>query len=428
MSPSPAAPRARRLRDPHFLWPRAPHDMPALGTPPPVATPTGRTPAVSPRRALWTLALLSFGAFIFVTSEILPFGLISLIATNLGRSESEIGLLVTAYALVVLAASIPLAHYTRAIPRRTVLTSTFVAYAVGMLIAVTAPGFEGLLAGRVLTAAAQALFWAVVTPTAAGLFPPEVRGKAVARLLIGPSAGGILGLPAATWLGQQHGWRAPFFVLAAIAIVVAVTIAFVLPRHKSADGAAARGTAPNRRRFIVVLAVTGTTVLGGATIFTYITPYLHDVTGIASSAIPLLLIASGVAGLTSMILVSRYLDRFPMGTMAVGLTLVAVGWAGVWAFGTVPAATIVFFCVGGFGGSIQVGAFASRVMQVSPGNTDIGIATYATFYNSGTALGSLLGAGLLDWFGARVLPLVGAGFVALALGLVALERRIVARR
>ncbi|WP_277212007.1 hypothetical protein [Isoptericola croceus] len=75
-------------------------------------------PAVDPRRATVILVALAASTFLFVTLESLPAGLLTLMAPDLGRPTSQIGLLVTAYALVVLVSSVPLAHVTRALPRR----------------------------------------------------------------------------------------------------------------------------------------------------------------------------------------------------------------------------------------------------------------------------------------------------------------------
>jgi predicted MFS family arabinose efflux permease len=380
-------------------------------------------PVVSRRRAIAALVVLSIAAFTFVTSEILPYGLISLMAEDLGRTKSQIGLLVTGHALVVMAVSIPLAIATRHVPRRRLLTIALGVFVVASLVAGTSGNYVTLLGARMLTASSQAMFWAVVTATAAGLFPPEVRGRIVGRLLIGPSAGGVLGLPAATWLGQQQGWRAPFLVIACLGVIIAVAIFLLIPHYHPASGAAALGSAPHRRRFFTVLGVTGISVMGGSVTYTYITPYLTEVSGFASTVVPTLLLASGVAGLVSMLAVARYLDRFPRGTMAVGLMIVGIGWAGLAAFGTVRVAATVFFCLVGFGLSVLVGSLANRVMQVSPGSTDVGVATYGSLYNAGAAAGSLLGAGLLASSGPRILPTVGSLLIAAALGLLATEPR-----
>jgi DHA1 family inner membrane transport protein len=358
-----------------------------------------------------------------VTSEVLPIGLITLISTDLGRTNSEVGLLVTAYAAVVVATSIPLAHFTRSIPRRQLLSATLLVYVAGMLLASLGGGFAGLLAGRMLTGFAQAQFWAVVTATAAGLFPAHVRGKIVSRLLLGPAVAGLVGLPSATWLGQQFGWRAPFYVLAGAGVALAILIALVVPRYKPADGAAARGINPSVRRFVFVLAITVTAILGTNTIGPYVTPYLRDVVGFSSSSFPVLFTISGIAGLAAMIAVGRYLDRLPMGMIAIGLGLIGLGWGGVALAGTLKPVVVALFCLVSCGVSFIVGGLANRALQTSPGSTDLGIATQGSFYNTGTALGSLIGSGVLASHGAQSLPIASAGFIAVALVLVVLERR-----
>jgi predicted MFS family arabinose efflux permease len=158
--------------------------------------------------------------------------------------------------------------------------------------------------------------------------------------------------------------------------------------------------------------------------FTYVTPYFHEIAGFAADTIPVLLMVAGVAGLASMILIGRFLDRFPMGTMAVGVGLLIAGWLGIAFAGSTQPVVVAFFCVSGFGLSVAVGAFANRALQTSPGNTDIGVATHGTLYNSGVLLGSLLGSRLLDARGPGILPFVAAAFLAAALILVALERRV----
>ena len=71
-------------------------------------------------------------------------------------------------------------------------------------------------------------------------------------------------------------------------------------------------------------------------------------------------------------------------------------------------------------------AIVNRAMQLSPGSTDIGIATYASFYNVGIVLGSLLGAWILDAHGARPLPLAGIVFIALALTVAMIANKVAA--
>ncbi|MFF4879671.1 hypothetical protein [Micromonospora sp. NPDC000668] len=73
-------------------------------------------PEVSPRRARAVLVALSLAAFAFITTELLPVGLLTHIAPDLDRSRSQVGLLVSGYAVVVVLASVPLARLTQRVP------------------------------------------------------------------------------------------------------------------------------------------------------------------------------------------------------------------------------------------------------------------------------------------------------------------------
>ena len=74
--------------------------------------------ALTPRRSWAALVVLAVSAFAFVSAELLPIGLLTVIAGDLDRSRSQIGLLVGGYAIVVVLASLPLTVLTRNVPRR----------------------------------------------------------------------------------------------------------------------------------------------------------------------------------------------------------------------------------------------------------------------------------------------------------------------
>ncbi|MGW0584220.1 MFS transporter, partial [Streptomyces sp. NPDC002920] len=119
---------------------------------------------------LAVLVALMLAAFTFNTAENLPIGLLELISDGLRVSLSAVGYLVTGYGLTVAVVSLPLAHATRAMPRRHVLTVLLAALVVSSLVSALATSYWMLLAARLLTALAQALFWAVMGPVAVGLF------------------------------------------------------------------------------------------------------------------------------------------------------------------------------------------------------------------------------------------------------------------
>src|SRR4029453_4679968 len=120
-------------------------------------------------------------------AETPPIGLPPLIARDLSSTTAAVGLLVTAYGLVVVIASIPLTRMTQRIDRRLLLCTLMAIFIVAPTVSALAPGYRTLMIARMATALTQALFWAVVMPTAAALFRPAVRPRALSILYAGIS-------------------------------------------------------------------------------------------------------------------------------------------------------------------------------------------------------------------------------------------------
>src|SRR5688572_20141649 len=116
------------------------------------------------RRAVFALTALSVATFTYVTTEVLPIGLLTLIAPDLDRSLSETGLLVTGYALVVMIFALPLTRLTRRVPRRPLLAGAIGVFAVTTTVSALATSYEVLLAARLISAATNGVFWSVVFP------------------------------------------------------------------------------------------------------------------------------------------------------------------------------------------------------------------------------------------------------------------------
>ena len=147
-----------------------------------------------------------------------------------------------------------------------------------------------------LTALAQALFWSIVSVTAVSLFPAKVRGKAVAGVLGGSSVAVVLGVPAATWIGQQGGWRLPFLVLSGLGAAIGVAVTFLLPGYHPAKTHAGTGTRPSRRRYRLLILTTILQVTGSFTAYTYISDFLTHVARLPAHDVAGVLLVAGAGG------------------------------------------------------------------------------------------------------------------------------------
>jgi DHA1 family inner membrane transport protein len=388
--------------------------------------PSGPPEAAAPFTAVGALLALSVAAFCYVAMETLPIGLLGLIAEDMRVSVSSTGLLVTGYALTVVLVSVPLAHATRAIPRRRLMTVLLAVLVVATVVSATAGDYAVLLGARVVVALSQALFWAVVAPAAAAMFPVRVRGRVTSVVFAGASIGPMLGVPGGTWLGQQMGWRAAFFTLAGLALVALVAVATLMPGAPVDQSHAATGTGPDRRRFWVVVATTALAVAGLFTAFTYTAVFLTDVTGVAPAAIGLLLLFRGLADFAGIAAGGVVSDRDQRLAVVAPAVLLAASLLGMYAFARDAVPVALMLALSGFAMGALTTGLQNRVMTVAPGSTDTASAVNSAAYNVGIATGSLLGAGLLPAFGTRGTALAG-GFIVTAALLVTLAEPLIAR-
>jgi len=380
--------------------------------------PDGVAGVLAPRRRLAAAVALGAAAFCYVTGESLPVGLLPVMSESLRSSLPATGLLVTIYAVVVVAASAPLTYLTRRVSRRLLLTCLLAIFVAGTLAAAAAPGYGWLVAARVVTALSQAVFWSIAAVAAAGLFPAGERGRAVAGVASGGPLAFLIGVPAATWIGQHAGWRVSFVAVAGVGLAAAVALAVLMPARRPSENQAPTGTDPDALGYGLLVAATLLAVAGTFTAYTYVSAFLTRVSGVHAGDVPAVLLLGGLASLAGLGCSGSLLSRHPRAALAVPAGILAASMLGLYVLGTAgPAAAVLqaaeSFGVGGFGVSVQ-----ARVLVVAPRGIDIASAVFSSAYNVGIAAGPVIGGLVLSGAGLRATPLAGGLLAGVALTVV----------
>ncbi|HET9094496.1 MAG TPA: MFS transporter [Solirubrobacteraceae bacterium] len=380
---------------------------PGLGTP--SAGPPG---FLSGWRAGVALAALAASASCFLTAESLPIGLLPQVTASMHASLSTGGLLVTIYALIVVTLTMPLTRLTRDVPRRFLLAGVAAALLVGSVASAAAPDLGVLIAARICTASAQAVFWATGPLEAASLVRPERRGRALTAVFGGSAGGQVLGLPAVTAIGHAAGWRVAFLALGTAAVLLLAAILYALPTRPPRPPHADAQGASDRRRYRVLIAFTGLAVTANFAMFTYTTAFLVRISGVPRSAIAVVLWAAGLVSTVGLSTATTLYARHRRATIPVSFAFMLLALIGMFLLAHVALLAAVCVALAGLGQSIFTVAGITAVIEVKPSN---GSAWYSTAYNVGIGAGPIAGGVALQTWGLRATPLTGA-----AIGLVAL--------
>jgi MFS transporter, DHA1 family, inner membrane transport protein len=374
-------------------------------------------------RSLSALLALAAAAFAYVTAEGLPIGLIAPLARDLRVTPADVGLLVTVYGLVVVVASVPLARATARLPRRTVMIAVLALFVVTPIASALAPGYGALLAARVLMALSQALFWAIVVPVAASLYPERHRGRAIATVFAGSSLAGVLGIPLGTVIGQALGWRAAMAMLVVVALPALVVVWLRLPEPRAGRDASNPGPAASVVRYWCLIAVTVLGIGGLYVSLTFYALYVTTVSGFPTAALAPLLLVRGLAGLAGVGIGGALADRAPRIAVILPAAAQAAALAAFWALGGDPAVVVAASVVSGVAFTALTTALGTRVLQVAPRDVDMSAAGLSAGVNVGIVLGSLTGSLLIDALGVVAIVGVGAAMAAASVMFAVAELR-----
>jgi len=330
----------------------------------------------------------------------------------------------------VVVASIPLTYLTRAVPRRVLICTLLAAYVASSLGSALAGSYGTLMATRVVTALGQAVFWSVVVPIAAGLFPAEVRGRALAVLFGGVSVAAVVGVPAGTWVGQHLGWRWSFAMLAAAGAVALVAVAATLPPDcRRLVDPAGPGSQPDRRRFSALITMTALATSGSFVFLTYLSPYLTDAIGLSAGLLSVVLLLRGLAGIGGVAVAGPLVDARPRLAIALPVAVQAAALL-LLVHPPGPVAAVVLVALTGYAFAAFTTPLSTRILQTAPIRLDLATSVSSTGVNVGITLGALIGSALLDGGSSvRSTALAGGLLTLAALALAALDRpRPIARR
>jgi DHA1 family inner membrane transport protein len=388
--------------------------------------------ATRPHARHFVLALLALatGGFAIGTTEFVTMGLLPQIAEGVGVSIPTAGHVISAYALGVVIGAPVLAYLGAGLPRRGLLVALMLAYAVGNAVSALASSYGLLMVSRVATGFPHGAYFGVASLVAASLAPPGRKGRAVAMVMIGLSVANLVGVPAATWMGQHLGWRSAYWLVTGLALLTAALVVVFVPACPGDPAASGRRELRAFREPQVWLTLlAGAIGFGGMfAVFSYVAPTVTEVGGLADGAVPVFLLVFGLGMVFGTWLAGELADwsvfRSLLGSsIGMGLVLLLFSVFAPNGWWTLPLAFLITTL-----GSVLVVNLQLRLMQVAGDAQTLGAALNHASLNIANAAGALLGGAVIAaGFGYRSTGVVGAvlaalGFVVLVVS-AAMERR-----
>jgi predicted MFS family arabinose efflux permease len=371
-------------------------------------------------------------AFAIGTTEFVIVGLIPTIAASLQVSVPSAGLLVSLYAVGVAVGAPVLTALTGRVPRKLLLLGLMLMFTAGNLVAWMAPGYEALMAARVLTGLAHGVFFSIGSTIATSLVPKEKAASAIALMFSGLTVALVTGVPLGTFIGQNFGWQTTFLAVAMLGVIAFAGIALLVPNSIARGKPASlltQAAVLKKPRLLLVYAMT-TLGYGGTFIaFTYLAPILQQVAGFSAGMVGLVMLVYGVSVAFGNIWGGKLADRKgPVRALQIVFALLAavllvlqftaankiavlvtvLAWGAV-AFGNVPGLQVYV---------------VQRASRDAPQAVDVASGLNIAAFNVGIALGAWGGGLIVERVGLMGTPWIGALVVVGAFLLTTLAGRL----
>jgi predicted MFS family arabinose efflux permease len=284
-----------------------------------------------------------------------------------------------------------------------------------------APNFPVMLVGRVLVGVALGGFWSLSAATAMRLVPARSVPKALAVVNSGPALASTIAAPLGSFIGGLLGWRGAFISFIPLAVAALAWMAISLPslparRHKDAgsmiDLLRKPGVAHGYLGGLLFFA-------GTFWLFTYLRPFLEQVTHVSGAQLSCVLLIVGIAGFVGTSLIGRAIGErlhLTLATLPGMLAVVAVGLA---TYGHSLPATGALLAIWGLVSTAAPVVWWTWVTRTAPNNAEAGGGLMVAVAQIGICAGAGGGGVIFDGYG-PVATFIGSAVLLVVAALVAL--------
>lgn len=354
------------------------------------------------RRAAWSAVFcMTLCAFVLIASEFMPVSLLTPIAADLGVSEGNTGQAISVSGVFAVITSLSIAGLSRRFDRRFVVLGLTALLMLSGIVVTLATSFPVLMFGRALLGISIGGFWSMSTAIVMRLVSPAQVPKALALLNAGNAVAAMVSAPLGSLLGAYIGWRGAFFLVVPIGLLALLWQWIVLPELPPRRDRVSANVLRLLGRPAVAAGMTAILLLfmGQFALFTYLRPFLEQVTRVEIATLSLLLLFMGLAGAVGTWVIGWLLQRrlfsilviIPLMMAGIALFMVAFGEAEL----PVVAALVGW----GFLGTAAPVGWGTWLSRILPDDAEAGGGLQVAVIQLAITAGASVGGFLFDSFG-----------------------------
>lgn len=366
-----------------------------------------------------TIFALALGTFGLGMAEFGIMGVLPELARDVGISIPAAGNMISWYAFGVVIGAPIIALFSTRFSLKSIMLLLAALCVLGNVVFTVSSSYLMLAIGRLISGFPHGAFFGVGAIILSKIAPPGRVTAAVAGMIAGMTVANLVGVPAGTWLGHQFSWRYTFLAIALFDAAVLVAIIAWVPTLFD------RSDARLREQFHFLKSpapwlIFAATMFGNAGVFawfSYIKPFMMNVSGFSEGAIMFIMMLAGLGMVLGNILSGKLSGRYsPLRIAATTDGVIVAALLLIFLLGGMKIAslTLAFICCAGLfalSAPLQI-----LLLQNAKGGEMLGAAGGQIAFNLGSAIGAFFGGLMITLnFGWNTVALPAAALSFLAM-------------
>lgn len=362
------------------------------------------------------IIILTIGVFGILTTEMGVIGILPLIAEHFHITVSKAGLLVSLFALAVAISGPIMPLLFSVINRKTVMLLVLGIFVIGNIVSIFAPTFTVLLIARVIPAFFHPIYCSLALTIAATSVSKENSRKAVAKVMLGVTAGLLLGSPITNYIASETSIEMSMLFFAIVNSMAFVATILFVPSMPVKERLSYGAQVSVLKKPITWLAIATVVFIGSSqsSVNSYIAEYLETITNISGKSLSLVLFLLGLASLIGNLVGGKLLTKNAVKTVTTYPIVLALFY--VLSFLTGKSIIPMIVTVFAWGMLFAIGSMINQywITSAAPEAPDFANGLFLSCGNLGITLGTAVGGLFISGMGIQYIVLGGLLFLILS--------------
>lgn len=360
--------------------------------------------------------ILTLGVFSIINTEMGIVGILPLISSHYNIAITDAGLLVSLFALAVAFAGPTMPLIFSRMNRKKAMVMVLSVFTICNLIAAAAPNFTTALFARVLPAFFHPIYVSLALSVAATSVKKEEGPKAISKVLMGVSAGMVLGVPIVSFIANVTSLTIAMLFFAVInGIALIATILFI--PEQATTKPITYGEQLNCLKYpITWISILGVVCLNGAIfgVYSFFAEFLGSVTNLSDNIVSIMLLVYGLANILGNVIGGKELSSRPITFVRLFPILLGVVYIVLYYMGNLSLPMVILTFVWGVLAGAAGNINQYWITSVTKNALEFGNGLFLAATNLGTTIGTTICGLFITGLGIQFVILGGLGILALS--------------